>query len=395
MFKEGRVVRRVLMAGAVALAACTSTPTPTSEGVAAPQDAEATDEARLSEGRSAASTPAAVLAAYAPNPSRSSSVNYELIDEALDVIVFNGGPSTRRPAGRLEAPVGTRVAKGHRSRFRLEGNKIFFSQFDDETKAAIAEYRQSLEAIGRRVDVTTLSRNEQLAYWFNLHNLVVIDEIAKRYPTRFPNRLRIGPDDASFHEAKIIDLGQGVPLSLRDVREIVYTHWSDPRVIYGFFHGDVGGPSIRSQAYTGERVGERLDRQAREFVNSLRGVSESRGRLLVSEIYDEARPHFFPVWPADLTAHFLEHADEEVTEIVRGKTEVRFERYDDRVADLAGGEPGMDLRAGPSSPGVPLTVVRIVDEYREKLDTLRQEGKLQPRVIIIDVPTDDPDEVVD
>ena len=392
-------MRRFLLASVAgaALTACVSgTGEPGSTVGAAPSAASAdvADAAEPSEGggADAATTPAAVLSAYAPRPSRDAAINYALIDEALDLVVFNGGPSTRRPAGRLEASLGTRQAKGHRSRYRLEGNKVFFSQFDDEAKAAISDYRQSLEDIGRRVDITALSRNEQLAYWFNLHNLVVIDEIAQRYPTRFPRRLQLGEARERFHDAGLIDLGGPAKLSLRDVREIVYTHWSDPDVIYGFFRGDVGGPSVRSEAYTGGNVAERLDRQAREFVNSLRGVSGGRSKAYVSEIYDEARPHYFPAWPDDLRRHLSAHADEEVATILAEKDEVAFGQYDERVADLAGGEPGMNLNAGPSSPGVPPTVVRIVDEYREKLETLRQDGRLKPRVIIIDVPTDDPDD---
>ena len=388
---------RLLAAAALtALAACASTP-PTDEtpppAAAAPTDTGDIAEPAEGQGATASTTSRAILDRYAPNPSRGSTINYELIDEALDVVVFNAGPSTRRPAPRLEAGVGSRQRKGHDSRFRLEGNKIFFSQFDDATETAISDYRQSLEAIGRSVDITTLARNEQLAYWINLHNLVVIDEISQRYPTRFPRRLKIGEERAAFHDAKLIDLGGPEKLSLRDVREIVSTHWSDPRVIYGFFRGDVGGPSIRSQAYTGANVGERLDRQAREFVNSLRGVSSGRTKAYVSEIYDEARPHHFADWPGALRAHLREHADEEVTAILDKTTGIAFGQYDERIADLAGGEPGSDIRGGTvSSPGIPPTMVRIVDEYREKLQTLRREGRLKPKVILIDVPTDDPDE---
>ena len=344
-----------------------------------------------------AGTSDALLARYAPAPASNKTINYEIIDEALDLIVFNAGPSLRRRQRRPEAMAGSRLVRGHTSPYRLEGNKVFFSQFDDDAVAAVSEYRESLEAIGRTGRIQSLQRDEQLAYWYNLHNFVVIDEIAKAYPLRKPRSERIGPDDAPLHDAKVIDLG-GDPLSLRDIREIVYTHWSDPKVMYGFYLGDLGGPSVRSEAYTGSGVSEDLDRQAREFVNSLRGVSQAGGRLYVSAFYEEGRPHYFTDWPDDLEAHLAEYADDAVMELLSEGREVRFAQYQDRIADMAGGEVVSDLanRGGVSpNSAIPPSMVRMVREYREKLQELREEGYLKPKVIIIDVPTDDPSDEVD
>ena len=331
---------------------------------------------------------------YAPRPSEPGSVNYALIDEALDLIVFNAGPSLRRRQRRPEAGVGTRLARGHVGPFRLEGNKVFFSQFDDEAKASISEYRDSLERIGGSGRIQRLSRNEQLAYWYNLHNFVVIDEIAQRYPVRFPREIEIGPDGETFHDAPIVRLGDDT-LSLRDVRRLVYTHWNDPKVMYGFYLGDVGGPSLRPEAYTGGEVAGDLDRQAREFVNSLRGVIGGGGTLYVSEFYDEARPYFFQDWPGALRAHMAEFADAEVAGLLAEERPVRYGQYERRIADMAGGEPYSDYRAGAAigtMNGISPAMFRMVTEYREKLDELREEGHLKGRVLIIDVPTDDPDD---
>ena len=397
-----------------ALAACAATP-PANEQVsdAAPADTAlgADRSAEPAEGRAgpAATTPPEVLARFAPRPESGARINYDLIDEALDLIVFNAGPSLRERQGRPDPMVGSRIAKGHTSSYRLEGNKVFFSFFDDDVKTILSEYRASLESIGASGVVPTLGRNEQLAYWLNLHNMVVLDEIARAYPVRNPRRMRLGEGNDPFHDAAIIDLGD-VQLSLRDVREIVFTHWSDPIVAYGFFRGDIGSPSVRSQAYTGAMVGERLERQAREFVNSLRGVRRGRRTLYVSEIYDELRPHHFPVWPGQLTAHLLEHADDEVAEEIRTAERVAYARYEERVADMVGGDVTSDLGFGGSTApegsraqleqngvdrnrGTNPAFQRMVREYEEKIERLQQRGRLKPRIIIIDVPTDDPDEV--
>ena len=385
----------LLAAGALTVAGCATAGGGAQDAGADPAGTLAEGAVETGRGLSAGDADAAILDRFAPRPSGSDrAVDYTLIDEALGLIVFNSGPSLRRRQRRPDALSGTRFVRGHTSPYRLEGNKVFFSQFDDDVEDAISEYRRSLERIGASGRVQGLPRDEQLAYWYNLHNFVVIDEIAGAYPVRFPRTMTVGEDGASLHDAKVIDLGD-VVLSLRDVREIVYTHWDDPKVVYGFYHGDLGGPSIRRRAYTGASVGADLGRQAREFVNSLRGVARGDDTLYVSELYGEARPHFFPGWPDDLRAHLRDYADAEVQSLLLEKPRTAFARYEDRVADMSGGEVYSDLGnrgSGNSGSTIPPSMVRMVSEYREKLDELREEGLLKPKVIIIDVPTDDPDE---
>ena len=358
-----------------------------------------------------------VLARFTPRPSRTATINYDLIDEALDVIVFNGGPSRRERAGQPDAFVGTRIVKGHEGPYRLEGNKVFFSLFDDETRASIHEYRVGLEAVARNTDITTLGRNEQLAYWLNLHNMAVIDEIAQAYPVRRPGRMRPSGGEALLHDAKVIDLGEAGRLSLRDVREIVYAHWSDPDAIYGLFRGDIGGPRIRSEAYRGSDLRRQLDSQAREFVNALRGTQVRGHTLLVSPIYAEVAPRAFADLHADLSAHLDEHAEGPLRDEIQATRAVAFVQYDETVADLAGGDTTSNLNfngntlptdaAGGTVPSraeheqnamdwdsrIPPQVRRIIQEYEEKVQRLQQDGLLTPRIVIEDVPTDDPDEV--
>ncbi len=344
---------------------------------------------------SAASTgDAAITAHFEPQPSgRTARINYELIDDALNLMVFNAGPSLRRYATTPDARVGSRFTKGHTSPYRLEGNKIFFSQFDDDTVAAIGEYRASLERIGSAADLTTLPRNEQLAYWFNLHNIVVIDEIAKAYPVTRPSRMKLGPDRETLHDAKIIEI-DGIALSLRDIREnIVYRHWSDPKVIYGFYRGDLGSPSIRSAAYTADSVGDELESQAREFVNSLRGVARGRNKIKVSEVYAEARPALFPQWPSDFRSHLMEYAEEDVAELLQDSENVQIAQYEDTVGDMVGGDITSDLspRDNAQVLSLPPQLARMANEYEEKILELKRQGYFKSKVIIIDEPTEDPD----
>ena len=126
---------------------------------AAPAAAE-TAQARP-DARYATFTPAS-----ATNPN---SIDYDVWNEAVQNIVVSMGPSLRQTAGRPPASYGTRRQYGHTSRYRLEGTRVAFSFLDDTIRTNIADYRQNLQAIPGKVDLQSLSRNEQLAFLSLIH----------------------------------------------------------------------------------------------------------------------------------------------------------------------------------------------------------------------------------
>lgn len=358
---------------ALALASCAST-LPTDEPT------------ELSE----AAASIAPVTAFEPNPSGSKTqIDYSVVDEFLEAAVVNLGPSTRKLAPQPRNPTNTRVKIGHQSRLRLEGNKIPFSQFDQDTRDAVKEYAQSLAEIGNQIDITKLSKNEQLAYWFNLHNMMVIAELAQQYPVRRPSEMRV--DGVPLHDAKLVTI-RGVPLSPRDIRVgIVYEYWDDPRVMYGFFHGDLASPSIRDDAWDARYLNRDLGRNAKEFINSLRGVDKrSNDILLVSPLYDEARGKLFKSWPKDLRTHLLDYAEREVAELIEERNVVAFSPYEDRIADLAGGQPYDPISptqtpfGDPRLQNLPLSVQGMVADVQRKFQSPEFRARRNATITIID-----------
>ncbi|KWV91998.1 DUF547 domain-containing protein [Erythrobacter sp. YT30] len=279
------------------------------------------------------------FAQFAPaKDQRDHRIDYQHWDEALGFMVIPMGPSLRDAAPRVSAPTGTRIIYGHRSRYRLEGNRVAFSFLDADIRSALTEYREDLERVGTQLDLTNLPRNEQLAFWINLHNVAVIEALAYEYPLREPAEGEFGSNAAGLQDAKLVNI-KGVELSPRDIREkIVYPNWSDPRVIYAFWRGEIGGPSIQRLAFTGDNVDILLSLSAEEFVNSLRGVESYGGALRVSRIYEEARPFYFET-DDDLKAHLSSFARDDVKELVGETKRVAFNRYEGAIADLVNGHP--------------------------------------------------------
>ena len=171
----------------------------------------------------------------------------------LQLVVMDLGPSDRIAKAQPK-DTGTRIVPGHNGRYRLEGNRIPFEVFSDKEKGASVRHRAALTSLGNDSDLSAFPWLDQMAYWINLHNIIVIDEIAKAYPVTRPDRIRVGDGSASLYDTKLVTI-QGTRLSLNDIRrEIVFRHWRAPLSIYGFFDGTVGGPSIQTRAYSGRNI---------------------------------------------------------------------------------------------------------------------------------------------
>ncbi|MDY7096988.1 MAG: DUF547 domain-containing protein [Pseudomonadota bacterium] len=349
--------------------------------------------------------PANSLEQFRPAAERNQDrIDFTYLDKALGWFVIPMGPSTRDGAGRVDPEIGTRRIYGHESRFRLEGNRVAFSYFTDDVRASLTEYRQDLERVGSTLDLTRLPRNEQLAFWLNLHNVAVIEALAYEYPLSQPSERKFGSNGAPLSDAKLVTV-RGIELSPRDIRErIVYPNWRDPKVIYGFWRGEIGGPSIQRLAYSGGNLDALLALSGEEFVNSLRGVEGYGDRLLVSEIYREAAPFYFENDTA-LRSHLSAFAGEKVAKLITKTDETRYNIYARDVADLAKGERdpgysevttqaggsvgalGLSVGPGASTPRASrpnLAIQRLLEERRVKLNRAIKQGIRTGQVIYND-----------
>lgn len=316
-------------------------------------------------------------------------LDYSVWDSALKWFVLTMGRSLREFSSRPQATSGSRMIHGHDSPYRLEGNRVAFSLMPDDVKQSLTEYRRELEQLPMQIPLTKLSRNEQLAYWINLHNVAMIEQLAFNYPAASPADVVLGTEKAPVDEAKFLTVG-GVRMSLKDIRtRIVYPNWQDPKVMYGFWHGDIGSPSINRSAYTAANLGELLDLNAREFVNSLRGT-ESRGNTLhVSAHYNEARPFYFAS-DADLRQHVRKYSTPEVAAAIDQTSLVQASIVERDIADLSKGERDpqySNLVVNDEYPSVKIdgTVARLMSERSEKLEKIWKENGRQGRVIFQDV----------
>lgn len=239
------------------------------------------------------------------DPDSKFSITYNDVDAILRYMVVDVGRSSRQVADIRQPKTGTRMKQKVKRSTSTEGNRFYFEEFEDndEYKAALHNVRLALEAIPGRMPLEHFSRTEQLAYWLNLYNITLLDELVQIYPERDLKKELIGKK--SILDKKVLTVS-GVPLSLNDIQFTILAqnYEKDPRIMYGLFQGVIGGPNIRRRAYTAENVYRYLEDNAAEFINSNRGTYTRNGDFEVSSLYERNR-QYFPNFDADLKRHLM------------------------------------------------------------------------------------------
>ncbi len=154
------------------------------------------------------------------------------------------------------------------------------------------------------VPVSTLNRNEQLAYWLNLYNAASL----RLMIDQFSNPVASGQDFAGRNpyatdrfNVKRIYTGrenpwtvrnltvEGVTLSLNDIEHrILYAQWPDEPVAYGLTCPLRGCPTPSRQPFQGGLVHEQLRDAARRFIADDDNVAIKGDTVKVSEIYKQS-----------------------------------------------------------------------------------------------------------
>ena len=284
-----------------------------------------------------------VMAAELPtahNPQSKYTIRYDDLEFLLGTIVLDTGMSDRRKTGRnTMRETTTRIRHGNYSVTGFEANRVAFDQFGEQERESLLAMRQDLEAVPSMVPFEEFSRMEQLAYWYNLHNVAVMVEIANAYPIKKVKSLREGR--RAVWDKKTMTVA-GVPTSIQDIEDHVVANWNDPLVLYGFFMGSVGGPNIRTHAFTSDNVVESLQANAIEFVNSLRGFRLWSGRGRLSEHYELGQRYFAN--EEAVRDHMVRYARPEVRRDLEKAKSFKLNNYDWGIADLKNG----DVYAGSS-----------------------------------------------
>lgn len=168
-------------------------------------------------------------------------------------------------------------------------NRVDYARFKAEGAAQLDSYLEALQ----RVDVASLNRAEQFAFWVNLYNAKTVDLVLEHYPVPTIREIRLsGLFSPGPWKSKVVTVA-GAQLSLDDIEHrILRPIWRDPRIHYAVNCAAVGCPNLMREAFTGATKDRLLEAAARDFIESPRGVRFKGEAVIVSKIYSWYKEDF-------------------------------------------------------------------------------------------------------
>ncbi len=177
-------------------------------------------------------------------------------------------------------------------------------------------------------DPSTLSGAEQLAFWINAYNALVLHEVLERYPidTVRPSFLGI-PERSFFTEAEHVIGGKNYGLD--QIENDVIRKLGEPRIHFAINCASYSCPKLRAEAYDASKLNDQLNDQAIGFINDpIRNqfeVSTNTARL--SKIFDWFKGDFEVV--GGVTSYISQFAKGEALEVLQsGSVTIEYIPYD-------------------------------------------------------------------
>jgi hypothetical protein len=153
-----------------------------------------------------------------------------------------------------------------------------------------------------------LPRDEQLAFWLNAYNAIVLRTVIDRYPidgksTLYPaNSIRQIP--GAFESTRHNVAGRSVTLD--EIENAIIPAFHDPRAYFALGRGAVGSGRLRSEAFAAGRLEAQLTDVAAECPRKLTCVQLDRteNQVLVSAIFSWREREFTAAYAGAASARF-------------------------------------------------------------------------------------------
>ncbi len=179
------------------------------------------------------------------------------------------------------------------------------------------------------VKINEYNQREQLAYWTNLYNALVVKIVLEHYPVKSIRDIDLtsswfggGPWDA-----KLITVN-GQSLSLNDIEHrILRPIWKDPRIHYVINCASMGCPNLQRSAFRADNIETLLEKAALDFINNPKGVMIKDNKLIVSKIYDWYKEDFGGTDQAVIN-HLKHYAKKSLRQELESYNRINSTQYD-------------------------------------------------------------------
>lgn len=189
-----------------------------------------------------------------------------------------------------------------------------------------------------KVNVGTLSKPEQLAFWINLYNISTVRLIVDNYPMKSIRDLSTDPIVRLNVFKKPLVRQGGATLALNDIEnDRIREGFKDPRIHFAINCAARSCPPMRNEAFTGARVSEQLDDTARQFFSAPGAVriegGAGRFTMTTSKVLDWFEDDF-KQWGGGVVALSMKYLPPEKSRLIAGsKVSIEYFDYDWNLND--------------------------------------------------------------
>tara|TARA_R110002020_G_scaffold168802_1_gene357758 strand:- start:152 stop:832 length:681 start_codon:yes stop_codon:yes gene_type:complete len=200
-------------------------------------------------------------------------------------------------------------------------NLVAYDKVTDADERLLEIYIEELS----QTDISEFSREQILAYWFNLYNAQTLDLILDNYPIKSIRKIGFltGPWD------KDILTVRGQEMSLNKIEhDIVRKTYDEPRVHFAFNCASIGCPNLKKTAWEAQTLDADLTQAAKDYISSPRGVRiEDNGDITVSSIFKWYKEDFGQS-EADIIAYLATYAEGDKKAALEQASEIEDYDYD-------------------------------------------------------------------
>lgn len=209
-------------------------------------------------------------------------------------------------------------------------HRVAYGKVKDRDRHLLASYIDAMS----NVDITVYKRAEQLAYWINLHNALMVKLVLDSYPIASIRKLeRLGGGQKSSPWNRPLVVIDGLSLSLDDIeRGILKSIWDDPRIHYAITCPALGCPNLQPIPFSGSLLDQQLSDAAMAYVNHPRSIAIENDELHVSSFY---RWHLQAFGGSEraIIEHLMAYAEPDLAMSLQSFDRLHGDRFDWRLND--------------------------------------------------------------
>lgn len=211
-------------------------------------------------------------------------------------------------------------------------HRVAYGEVEPADRAVLEHYVSRLAGL----PISAYSRPEQMAYWINLYNALVVRLVVDHYPIASIRDIGKAADAPGVGpwRRKLVEV-EGTPLSISDIaHRILRPIWHDPRVLYALACGAVSCPNLQPEPFYADQLDRQLSEAAMAYINDRSCIRIEDDQLGLPSLYRWYREDFGPT-DRDVINHLMAYAAPNLAMKLQGFDRINDDGFDWRLNDAA------------------------------------------------------------